>query len=148
MLDWVPTPSDVAAILRARAKDDFGNELGTFTDETRPTAGQVTDLTGLPASKIEGAIGAVPEALQPLARHVAALAVACRVELTFFPEQINTGRSPYAQLKASYDEEFKQLLQAVADIKDGGEVGDGDEVASPAYGFPDETWMVGLSSQL
>jgi hypothetical protein len=40
----VPSVLDVAALLRARTKDVNGVEVGTFTDDTRPTSSQVLRL--------------------------------------------------------------------------------------------------------
>jgi hypothetical protein len=38
-----PSVADVALLIRARTKDADGREVGTFTDETRPTDEQVEE---------------------------------------------------------------------------------------------------------
>ena len=96
--DWMATPSDVAALLRARTKDDTGRELGEWSDETRPTLDEVQqliDLAAMQASDADGPSGACG----PLCRNVIALHAACLVELSYFPEQVRSDRSPYTELK-------------------------------------------------
>jgi hypothetical protein len=35
---YLPTPTDVARLLRARTTDSNGTELGDWSEDTRPTA--------------------------------------------------------------------------------------------------------------
>jgi hypothetical protein len=130
--DWKPQLTDVGAILRARTKDSVGNELGTFNAETRPTDQQVFILIGQGVSDVSMAIGGeVPPAYWQDAVNLAALATALKIELSYFPEQINTGRSPYPQLKQLFDDQLKRLIGAI-------EGGPNPQVGppKPAYGFP------------
>lgn len=148
LIDWTPSPSDVGAVLRARTKDKLGNELGTFTDDTRPTDEQVVEIIETSVADIEGQVHTVPEDLQPLARRVAALGAACDVELTHFQEQINTNRSPYEQLKKRYDELLKRLVSEANDQNSGGEPGGGSDGAGsnsalPSYAFPGQEVLTG-----
>jgi hypothetical protein len=146
--DWAPLVADVGAILRARTKDSNGNELGTFTANTRPTEDQVDDLIETAMSDIESDVGSVPDVLQDAARRVAAIGTALHVELSFFPEQIANGRSPYDQLKELYDERFARLKAQIDDVNAGGDVGGGSEsdVPMPVYSFP-ELNSLGWSTQ-
>jgi hypothetical protein len=136
--DWAPLVADVGAILRARTKDSNGNEPGTFTTATRPTGDQVDELIETAISDIESEVGSVPDELQDAARRVAAIGTALLVELSFFPEQIATGRSPYDQLKELYDARFTRLKAQIDDVNAGGDVGGGSEseVPLPVYEFP------------
>jgi hypothetical protein len=113
--DWEPTVQAVGAYVRARTKDDVGNELGTFTEDTRPNEAQVVELIDKAQSAVANAIG---EDFDPKwnerARDLAALRAAMLVELTHFPEQVAAGRSPYPQLKELWDEEVIALSAAVA----------------------------------
>lgn len=95
---WLATPDDVAAILRARTKDDTGQELGAWTDATRPTLAEVEHLIALAAGQTTDADGPV-DACALLCRNVIALQAACLVELSYFPEQVRSDRSAYAELK-------------------------------------------------
>lgn len=138
--DWAPTTSDVGALLRARTKDRSGNELGDFTANTRPTGVQVEALIEQATSDIDEALsvlGPIPENLYGLARRVAGLGTALGVELGYFPEQVGTGRSPYAQIKDMYDDRLKVLRSSIEAA--GGDV-PGDATSgppAPVWTFPD-----------
>lgn len=132
--DWTPTVVDVGAILRARTVDTNGSEIGTFTLETRPTEVQVSSLVGQAVGDVVSGVGMdIPEQHWSDARAVAALGTAMLVELSYFPEQVTTGRSPYEQLKELYEARLSRLRVTVT----GGEVdGSGNAVRSPSYSFP------------
>lgn len=135
--DWAPTTADVGALLRARTKDENGNEVGDFTADTRPTGDQVEALIATASQDLADSLAvAVPEELFGAARRVSAYAVALEIELGYYPEQINTGRSPYAQLKAIYDERLLALRAALS--ASGGDVPgtDVDTPQSPVWAFP------------
>jgi len=133
--DWTPGLADVGAILRARTKDVVGNELGTFTVDTRPTDVEVSALISQGVADVAMATGSeLPASVWNDAKSVAAFATALRVELSYFPEQINTGRSPYQQLKQLYDDMLKRLLTAVE--SSGGEVPASGAPMRPVYNFP------------
>lgn len=157
--DYTPTVADVAAILRARTKTVGGEEAGTFNpegapqqDRTRPTAEQVTSLINSTLGDVSASFGAdIPDApgddpalYRTSARKLAALAVALEVELSYFPEQVATGRSPYAQLKALYDDRSKRLLGVIFPGSGGGDGGGvAAQVPMPsAGGFP--TTAIGM----
>jgi hypothetical protein len=147
--DWTPSVADVGAILRARTKDTNGSELGTFSSNTRPTAEGVQQLVATALSDVLVRTGPIPSALEDYARRVVALGGALLVELSYFPEQIQTGRSPYAQLRVWYDSALERLGLAVDDVNNGGEVGgDEDELAQllPLFSFPDP-YLAGWNSR-
>jgi len=144
LVDWQPSAADVGVHLRARTKDTNGRELGTFTQDTRPTGEQVDEQIDTAMAEVDSEIGDIPEVLQPRTRRVVALGAACLVELSFYPEQINSGRSPYPQLKAWYDAAFKSLKQAKLTLDENGEVAGGTEVR-PVYGFPPDDVLTGFN---
>jgi hypothetical protein len=147
--DWAPSPSDVGAVLRSRTKDTNGNELGTFTSDTRPTDGQVNELIETAVADLSSDVGTVPDKLQDAARRLAAIGVAMLVELSFFPDQITNGRSPYAQLEALYEKRFARLKVQIEDVNAGGEVGgaDSSEDLLPVYSFPAVCNPLGLATK-
>jgi hypothetical protein len=101
---FIPSVDDVGAILRTRTKDNFGNELGTFTEDTRPTDQQCLTLIGQAYDDVVGVIDDdIPETSFRDARSAIALRAAMLVELSFWPDQVPLGRSPYAQLKELFD---------------------------------------------
>jgi hypothetical protein len=96
---WLATPEDVAALLRSRTKDDAGRELGAWTDATRPTLVDVEQLIALAAGQTTDADGPASTSCSSLCRNVIALHAACLVELSYFPEQVRSERSPYSELR-------------------------------------------------
>lgn len=146
--EWTPSVADVAAILRSRTKDTSGNELGTFTADTRPTGSQVVDIISLAVGDVVTLIGPdVDVSLQGAAASLATLGAAMKVELSFYPEQVASEHSPYRQLKEAYDGAAKNLVVAVGKVNTGDTLG--DEVAGdPAYGYPEDAGgMVGWGTR-
>lgn len=102
---WRPLVSDVGQLLSARTVDSNGTRQGTFTADTSPTYQQAMAVVDKAVSKLEAKFGPVmlPE-LVGSAQNVVALRAAMLVELSYFGDQINAGRSPYAQLEELYKE--------------------------------------------
>lgn len=95
----VVTPADVAAWLRARTVDDNGREVGAFTAGTRPTDTQVQEAIVQARNLMGLSVGrGAPAACLPGYVTAVALSAACIIEKSYYPEQILSGRSPYAQL--------------------------------------------------
>lgn len=150
-LGWAPTVDAVGALLRARTKDTNGRELGTFTPATRPTELQVIELRDQAVADLADVIHSddpnnptpIPPRLYGSASRVAALETAMAIELGYYPEQVATGRSPYAQLKELRDERLSAFLRALedaghdTDADTGG--GDSGVPAAPTGGFPAPT---------
>jgi hypothetical protein len=135
--DYTPDLADVGALITARTKDANGNEAGTFTTSTRPTADQVDSLIGKAVGRLSARIGSdIDASLFDAAKEVAALDVASRVELSFFPDQVAVGRTPYQELVKLHDTAEAELLVDLAAV---GAV-DGEDELSPAglprFGFP------------
>lgn len=132
--DWTPEVADVGALLRARTKDVNGNELGTFTDDTRPTTAEVERLIVQAQSTLVGEFGG--DELLPLyietAKELVVKKAAMKVELSFYPEQVASNRSPYTQLKDEVDDELRRLRGQKIIITTEAAVDEGD----PDYSFP------------
>lgn len=154
--DYTPTPATVGSWLRSRTKTQGGAEAGAFNPAawwddnsgrgTRPTAEQVQLLIDdffPPFAAVFGEVpdapGEDPEAYRKAVARLASLGVALEVELTYWPEQVATNRSPYTQLKALYDERYKGMLAVLGlDRDDDGSIDPGGiEGGFPSYGgFP------------
>lgn len=132
--DWTPTLDAVGSILRARTRDTQGNELGTFNGSTRPTDVQVAELIATAVGDVASAV--VVDVIEPLwgsASSVATYRAAMLVELSYFPEQVATGRSPYEQLRELYLDSLKSLVFRANDSTPG----EGPGVPSPpSFAFP------------
>lgn len=159
----LPTVDDVAAIIRARTQDSHDDELGTFTDDTRPTKTEVERLIIQASTVVVGATGRLDDlqcymadAIREQARYWISLMAAMLVELSYFPEQVRSDRSAFIYYKQLWDDDvfgFKGLIDAVAECK-GGEVepdvpGEGGAVVGdPSWAFPvDVGGMVGWQTQ-
>jgi len=118
---WRPSVDDVAALLRARTKDASGNELGTFTSETRPTDAEVEQLITNGMGKVASRVGwELPEQTWEEARHLASLVAACEVEVSYRPEEVRTERSAYQQLWAMFTYDIDPFAEMVGSLQPGG----------------------------
>lgn len=138
---WWPTTADVAALLTARTLGASGEEVGDFTESTRPTSEQVEVL-------IEQSVGFVRSGLGDAAvssttihdsvRALIALRTAMSVELSFFPEQIGSETSPFEALQSMYRFEFDRVVNAVdrANSEASG-AGLGVRAGEARWNFPD-----------
>lgn len=138
--DWTPSVEDIGSILRARTKDRNGNEIGTFNADTRPTAAGVQEQIDLAMGKISPLYREdISESTFSPAIRAAALKAAMLVELSYFPEQVATGQSPYDQLKDQYAEAWEDLQTAIGTSDDSdGDPGELGESGFPNYAFPED----------
>jgi hypothetical protein len=138
-----PSLADVATLLRARTKIRGGAEAGTFTDVTRPTGDEVEGLIDEATDEVLGKVQ-TPEAGSAYERRVRGairLYTAMLVELSYFPEQIGTGRSPYASYERLYESRLKALVaegETGAVQGEGGDGAGGDSPADASWWFPDD----------
>lgn len=122
----VPTIADVAALIRARTKDRNGNEIGTFNPDTRPTDDQVGDAIAHAVASVHQKVGAVGSACADIARLCAAYGAAAEIELSYFPEQQRTDRSPYDALIARWQELLEGVRSCVLGDLPGTDAGTGE----------------------
>jgi hypothetical protein len=137
---WLPSITDVARLVMSRTKDKYGNEVGTFNSNTRPTNVQVSELITEMADRVTDVIGdEVPEQLWSDAASVVAERTAMEIELSYFPEQVNTNRSAYKDLKEQYEEDITRLGKQVQIVAEGGDLNaiSTEPSNKPLGGFPD-----------
>jgi hypothetical protein len=140
--DYTPSVQQVADQIVSRTKDKYGAEVGTFNANTRPTDTQVERLITEHTGDVANVIGdTIPADLFEDAQTVVAERVAMAIELTYFPEQVNSDRSPYRQLKEEYEEDLSRLSKQVEVMAEGGDITAIDTSPSnQAHGaFPDQT---------
>lgn len=136
--DYLPEVDDVALFLRTRTRDVNGVELGTFTDDTRPTGDQVEAIIADTLVNVEDDIGDdIDDELWPSAARIVALRAAMAIEVSYFPEQVATDRSVYPQLKEWYEEDLDKLNVAIVETAEGGEVGTDAGQDTPLWGGGD-----------
>jgi len=113
---WAPSVQDVANLLRARTINKNGGEVGTFNAATRPSDEEVQGLIESSYGDVVDAIGQitdVPSNLVNAASSIVAIGAAMLVEMSYYPEQVGTGRSPYAQLASQYKDKLCRLQDAI-----------------------------------
>lgn len=121
-----PTLAEVAAIIRARTRDTLGNELGRFTDETRPTAREAELLVDIAVDEIALRLPSViPARYEAFARRLVAIRAAMLIELSYWPETVADGDSPYARLEDMFNRLYSTLMAALGidTDEDGGGTG-------------------------
>lgn len=147
-----PSVADVAALLRARtkARGSGGREVGTFDDTTRPTG---DDVEGLILEAVDEVFGKVqvPEPGTNYERRVRGairLYAAMLIELSYFPEQIERGQSPYSAYEKLYESRLEALIVEGETGEVQGEGGDGEGGAADAsWWFPEDAGgLVGWGS--
>ncbi len=113
----IPEVEDVGVILRARTTNADSEEVGTFTDKTRPTGEQVEKYIEQAVDEVVTAVGAefFREELARNAGSLAALRAAMSVEQSHFPEQITDGSSIYDTLSDRFVKGISALADAVRD---------------------------------
>jgi hypothetical protein len=111
-LPFVPDPDEVARLLAVRTVDSSGQELGIWTDDTRPTDVQVAELCQFAAEDLSGRVGTLPPVeLYDECRRTAAIQAAALVLLSFYPEAATAQQLP--QLTAMYLNAAGQLQDRV-----------------------------------
>lgn len=121
-----PSTAAVAALLRARTKDLTGVELGDFTDNTRPTGAEVERLILQAYAEVTGQSGTILHAAcAGAATALVVIRAAMWVELSYFPEQVRSDRSVYAELAEQYTAGLTGLVACVEGNVPGGGGDDG-----------------------
>jgi hypothetical protein len=152
-VSWRPALPEVAALVRARLKNEFGNELETFSAATRPTADQAELYIDLAVRGIASRIGTTDDLctdeLNARASGLAALKAAMLIELTHYPEQVARGASPYKEYAALFKDGVKAFLEQVAEDCGGGGGGDavGGDGAMPSFDFSSSLPRVGTETR-
>lgn len=130
--EYTPSVAQVGSLLRARTVDTNGQELGTFTAQTRPTETQVALLIETATGELAAKIGSTIHAdFHPLARTAATYRAASLVEISYFPEQVATGRSPYEHLRDLWTDTLASLSEALDEAASGGH----GSALNPSYKF-------------
>lgn len=141
--DYRPDLTKVSNLIRTRLKDGNGNVLGRFTPMTQPTSGQALEVIGTAMNELSISVGdKIPDDLITEASELAAIRTAMLLELTYFPEQVKDGRSPYEQWRVMYEGQdgksgrLARLVKAIQAAEvDGGSVGT-EGSGSVKHSFP------------
>lgn len=147
--DYRPSADRVARKLLSRTRDAYGNLQGRFSTTTTPTSTQVDEIISDTMTDVADLIGDdIPEALFDDAADLVATRAAMAVELAFFSDQVNTGRSIYPQLEKEYEMEIPRLQKAVTEAEEGDGTVDDAGASNRAQGaFPDASNSIGFKTR-
>lgn len=145
-----PLVSDIGFLLRARTKDTHGTEVGTFTGDTRPNYEQVSGIILQAANDVTAGLDTdIPEDAFRHVRQAIAIKAAMYVELSFFPEQVSSDRSPYQELKEMYADLWPLVKEAVAREAEEEVYGEMPPTSGlPRFTFPSADELVGWETSL
>ena len=142
---WLPPPQDVADRLRARTKDKDGNELGQWTDATRPTEFEVRGLITTAAGDLLAAVDMLdPDWEDPhnSARALCARRAAMFVELSYHPDDASAVGSVYSELKDEWDAGILALINMLAGPPGGGSTYSVQYASATLYSHGFRPWWV------
>lgn len=92
-----PSVDEVAKLERTRTVDEYGNELETFTDETRPTAEEALAVIEAAVDDVLASLpGAYWPALYESTKRVVAMRAAQKIEASFFDPPAS-GNKPWEE---------------------------------------------------
>lgn len=148
--DYTPTVDQIARKIMSRTRDAYGALVGTFNASTTPTGVQALAVAEDVITEVADVIGDdIPVALFDDASNVAAIRAAMQIELDFFSEQVNTGRSIYPQLEKQYQSAINSLAEAVLQAEAGdGKVENTAPSRRPSYSFPDSSTGTSLTGPM
>jgi hypothetical protein len=107
-VDYKPDVHELGAIMRARTRNDLGKELGTFTEDTRPTSDEVESVIDQALALVSPRLGgAVADRLDDLARSIVTLRAAMMIEASYIPESDDNGGSAYDRYESQYTESLE-----------------------------------------
>ncbi len=128
------TVDQVGALLRTRTISTAGAELGTFTEGTHPTDSEVEHLIDLAAQDVADVLGTeILSKFLVSAQALVTLRAAMYVELTYFPEQVNSGKSPYPEFKSLFEAGIERVQQSIENDDPDSDSGSG---GMPVFHFP------------
>lgn len=143
---YAPTVGDIATILRARAIENGGVPVDTFTDQTNPTAQAVQHAIVMFAPLVLARLGrlddlhcANAEDLRAAATAVVAQRVALEVEASYWAEEVN-GQASIDIRRQMLDADITGLMESLtmcrSSTDDGGDGGISESRSDPAWQYP------------
>jgi len=117
--DIRPTAATVAALLRSRTRDEYGDDTGEFDATTDPTLAEVEELITTAVDLVTPRLGPIPltdadpEPFVAMATAIAALRTGLLIEQAR-ADDIQPGQHPYASLLGEYNAAVRDWDVAVA----------------------------------
>lgn len=121
--DITPSTDDVAKCIRARTIDSNGVKLGTFTDDTNPTAVEVGEYLSASARYIALELGTVYSQwdgdLNAVAADVVAVHAALKIETSYNGDGAGQDSTLMGQLGRQFREQLDALKATARDAQIG-----------------------------
>jgi hypothetical protein len=145
----LPTPSDVALILRGRLRVLGGAVPDTWTADTNPTRTQVQGIIDLQAplvlvqtGNVDGLTCADADTVRNAVKAIIAQRVALVIEMGYWAEEIEaSGRDLSREWRDLNDTDLKAVVEAARECRQGEVLpggdgpGEGGIALAPAFGF-------------
>jgi hypothetical protein len=144
---WIPSPTLVARILRARIVLNGGVPLDDFTTATNPTRADVADVIAMHAPLVLMRTGALEDANMPcgtrdMLRSATATLIAQRaaleIEASYWPEEVGDAAALDAR-RAMLDADLTELVNSIDRCRtsddDGGTGSESESRHDPAWRF-------------
>jgi hypothetical protein len=136
---FLPTPRDVGLKILSRTRDKYGNQVGTFNADTQPSSADVLGIINQAGMEVADSIGdTIPAGMYDDVSNLIALRAAMDIEMSYFSDQVNTGRSIYPQLEKEYERQVNIVGKQISSILAGGGTDPVNPSAAlaPTYSFP------------
>lgn len=115
-----PELTEVGAVIRARTAY-MGQELGTFTANTRPTGDEVADYIDQAFAEVDLRLpGEIPTHLLAFTRRLVAIRAAMMIEVSYSPDRAEADSTAYDRLREMFDAGMAAVHDALADAAQGG----------------------------
>lgn len=125
--DVRPALSQLEVLLRARLRDENGNQGTEFTEATNPTRAQAQESVDEAVNYFLLDVGYnVPLRMRKIARSLVALCAAATIETAYMPEQVDTAQSGQKTWWAMYMGGLESFRKQIA--------GHAPNAARPRYG--------------
>jgi hypothetical protein len=145
--EWVPTPDDVAALVRTRIRRPGGSAPTSFTDDTLPTEADVLSMISMQASLVMIDVGDLSDSslicaqaddVRSAVRTLITQRTAAAIELAYWPDSVvNSGPAAADYWTQLVDVDQPKVVAAARECRLG-EVEPGEEqeaATSPSYQF-------------
>ena len=117
--DYAPTLAEIGKRIKARTlATDTGKRIGTFTDETNPTAEDVQTYIEDGLSEVAARIGTdIDNEYWPPAKFAVIMHVCMTIELSMYPESTNDEGSAYKSFEKRFNAAIEAINEAMKQIE-------------------------------
>lgn len=112
--DYTPSVDEIGKRLYSRTLTDLGGRIGTFNDDTKPTATDVRDLIEDAVQVVNSAVGENLDSEYWRMAKAAVIAYTCMsIEMGFYPETTDAADSAYRAFRERFAQQITFLEKAL-----------------------------------